>query len=152
MPSRADASACRSSTTRWSRPALRRAPRDRSPLARRRPPARTRSNTTRIIDAATAAIPDVLAKAIAKRGRDLTVRFGDLVDARVQATAAGDEIWVAMATQAADGRFVDERLRDVLFRLFFDAAAAELWEPRADWPLGELAWFEDTRLGLRGLA
>jgi hypothetical protein len=29
---------------------------------------------------------------------------------------SGDEIWVAIATQAADGRFVDERLRDVLFR------------------------------------
>jgi hypothetical protein len=65
------------------------------------------------------------------------------------ATAAGDEIWVAIATQAADGRFVDERLRDVLFWLVFDAAEAELWEPRADWPLGELAWFEVARLGLR---
>jgi hypothetical protein len=65
------------------------------------------------------------------------------------ATAAGDEIWVAIATQAADGRFVDERLRDVLFRLVFDAAEAELWEPRADWPSGDLAWFEVARLGLR---
>ena len=59
------------------------------------------------------------------------------------------EIWVAIATQAADGRFVDERLRDVLFRLVFDAAGAELSEPRADWPSGELAWFEVARLGLR---
>jgi hypothetical protein len=57
---------------------------------------------------------------------------------------------VADPTQAADGRFVDERLPDVLFRLvFFDAPGAELWEPRADWPLGELAWFEVARLGLR---
>lgn len=106
----------------------------------------------RIIDSAAAAIPDTLAKAIAKPGRDVTVGFGHLVDARLHATAAGDEIWVAIATQAADGRFVDERLGDVLFRLFFDAAEAELWEPRADWPLGELAWFDVARLGLRGLA
>jgi hypothetical protein len=37
-----------------------------------------------------------------------------------------------IATQAADGRFADERLRGVLFRLVVDAAGAELWEPRAD--------------------
>lgn len=103
----------------------------------------------RIINAAAAAIPDALGCALGERGQDVTVRFGELVDARVHATAAGDEIWVAIATQAADGRFVDERLRDVLFRLVFDAAEAELWEPRADWPLGELAWFEVARLGLR---
>jgi hypothetical protein len=59
-----------------------------------------------------------------------------------------DEIWVAIATQAADGRVVDERLRDVLFRLVFDAADAEVWEPRADSTSGELAWFEVARLGL----
>lgn len=105
----------------------------------------------RIIDAAAAAIPDALAKALGKPERDVTIRFGELVDARLYATAAGDEVWVAIATQAADGRFVDERLRDVLFRLVFDAAGADLWEPRADWPSGELAWFEVARLGLRGL-
>ncbi len=104
----------------------------------------------RIVDAAIATIPGALTSALARRGRDVTVRFGELVDARLHATASGDEIWVAIATQVADGRFVDERLRDVLFRLVFDAAEAELWEPRADWPLGELAWFEVARLGLRG--
>jgi hypothetical protein len=103
----------------------------------------------RIIDAAAAVIPEALADALARRGRDVALRFGELVDARLHATAAGDEIWVAIATQAADDRFVDERLRDVLFRVVFDAAEAELWEPRADWPSGELAWFEVARLGLR---
>lgn len=103
----------------------------------------------RIIDAATEAIPEALADALARRGRDVTLRFGELVDARLHASAAGEEIWIAIATQASDGRFVDERLRDVLFRLVFDGAGAELWEPRADWPLGELAWFEVARLGLR---
>src|SRR5215207_1855636 len=103
----------------------------------------------RIIDAAAAVIPEALADALARRSRDVALRFGGLVDARLHATGAGDEIWVAIATQAADGRFVDERLRDVLFRLVFDAAETELWEPRADWPSGELAWFEVARLGLR---
>ena len=104
---------------------------------------------TRIIDAAAAVIPEALSDALARRGRDVALRFGELVDARLHATAAGDEIWVAIATQAADSRFVDERLRDVLFRLVLDAAEAELWEPRADWPSGKLAWFEVARLGLR---
>lgn len=103
----------------------------------------------RIIDDAAGSIPAALDEASARRARDLTVRFGAEVDARLHVASAGDEIWVAIATQAADGRFVDERLRDVLFRLIFDAARAELWEPRADWPSGELAWFEVARLGLR---
>lgn len=103
----------------------------------------------RIIDGAAAEIPGALSDALVSHGRDVTVRVGELVDMRLHATSAGDEIWVAIATQAADGRFVDERLRDVLFRLVFDAARAELVEPRADWPLGELAWFEVARLGLR---
>lgn len=77
------------------------------------------------------------------------MRFGGLIDARLHVPASGEEIWIAIATQAVDGRFVDERLRDVLFRLVFDAAGAEVWEPRADWPSGELAWFEVARLGLR---
>jgi hypothetical protein len=126
--------------------------RGRSPLARRaRPPAR-HARTQRAHHRAAAAIPDALAKAFGNSGRDVAVRFRELVDARLYATAAGNEVWVAIATQAADRRFVDERLRDVLFRLVFDAAEAELWEPRADWPLGELAWFDVARLGLRGLA
>ena len=37
----------------------------------------------------------------------------------------------------------------MLFRLVFDTSEAEVWEPRADWPSGELAWFEVARLGLR---
>lgn len=103
----------------------------------------------RVVDAAADEIPSLLTQATARRGHDVAVRFGELVDGRLHVTPAGDEVWVAIATQAADGRFVDERLRDVLFRLVFDAARAEVWEPRADWPSGPLAWFEVARLGLR---
>lgn len=103
----------------------------------------------RVIDAAASEIPSTLTEASAHRGRDVAVRLGELVDARLHVSPAGDEVWVAIATQAADGRFVEERLRDVLFRLVFDVARAEVSEPRADWPSGSLAWFEVARLGLR---
>ncbi len=103
----------------------------------------------RIIDDAADSIASVLADAFDHRGRDVAVSFGGLIDARLHVTAPGEEVWVAIGTQAADGRFVEERLRDVLFGLVLAAAEAELWEPRADWPSGELAWFEVARLGLR---
>jgi len=104
----------------------------------------------RIIDAAASLIPSVLVDAFANRDRDIAARFGGLIDVRLHVTDPGEEVWVAIATQATDGRFVEERLRDVLFGLVLEAAEADLWEPRADWPSGELAWFEVARLGLRG--
>jgi hypothetical protein len=103
----------------------------------------------RIIDEAVDSIASLLAEAFDHRDRDIAVSFGGLIDARLHVAAPGEEVWVAIATQAADGRFVEERLRDVLFGLVLTAAEAELWEPRADWPSGELAWFEVARLGLR---
>jgi hypothetical protein len=104
----------------------------------------------RIVDDAADSIRVILADAFANRDRDVTACFGGLVDGRLHITAPGEEVWVAIATQATDGRFVEERLRDVLFGLVLEAAEADLWEPRADWPSGELAWFEVARLGLRG--
>jgi hypothetical protein len=65
-------------------------------------------------------------------------------------SATGDEVWVAIATQAADGTFVADGLRELLFAIVFDAAGAEVGEPRTDWPSGPLEWFEvAARLGLR---
>lgn len=103
----------------------------------------------RVIDAAKDSIGSALVEALDHRDRDIAISFAGLVDARLHVVASGEEVWVAIATQATDGRFVDERLRDVLFGLALTAADAELWEPRADWPSGELAWFEVARLGLR---
>lgn len=103
----------------------------------------------RIIDAASNSIDSALAEAFDRRGHDVAISFADLIDARLHVAASGEEVWVAIATQATDGRFVEERLRDVLFGLVLTAVEAELWEPRADWPSGELAWFEVARLGLR---
>jgi hypothetical protein len=96
----------------------------------------------RVIDDAADSIASVLAEAFDHQGRDVAVSFGGLINARLHVTAPGEEVWVAIATQAADGRFVEERLRDVLFGLVLATAGAELWEPRADWPSGELAGAE----------
>ena len=90
-----------------------------------------------------------LAEAFDHRVRDIAISFAGLIDPQLHVVASGEEVWVAIATQATDGRFVEERLRDVLFGLVLTAAEADLWEPRADWPSGELAWFEVARLGLR---
>jgi hypothetical protein len=79
----------------------------------------------------------------------VVIRFGELVDARVLVSAAGDEVWVAIATRAADGAFVADGLRELLFAILFEAAGAEVSEPRPDWPSGPLEWFEVARLGLR---
>jgi hypothetical protein len=103
----------------------------------------------RIIDSAAFEIPTSLSEASAGRGRDAHARLGALVDVRLHMSVDGDEVWVAIATRTADGRYVEEALRDVLFRIAFDAAGAEVSEPRADWPSGSLAWFEVARLGLR---
>lgn len=103
----------------------------------------------RILASAAEVIPGALAKALRTRDEDVAIRFGELVDARLRVVSCGEEVWVAIATQAVDGLFVAERLRDLLFALVLEAAEAEVFEPRADWPSGELAWFEVARLGLR---
>jgi hypothetical protein len=105
----------------------------------------------RVLAAARAEAPPALvaAAAAAAPETDVVIRFGELVDARLLLSAAGDEVWVAIATRAADGAFVADGLRELLFVIVFDAAGAEVWEPRPDWPSGPLEWFEVARLGLR---
>ena len=102
----------------------------------------------RIIDAAAAVIPEALAGALARRGRDVALRFGDLVDGRLYATAAGDEIWVAIATRTADGRFVDNDFATCSSASSSMRARPALGTTRG-LAFGELAWFEVARLGLR---
>ena len=103
----------------------------------------------RVLAAARIEALHALEAAAAAPDSDVLIRFGEFVDARMLLPAAGDEVWVAIATRAADGGFVAEGLRDLLFAIVFDAAGAEIWEPRPDWPSGPLEWFEVARLGLR---
>lgn len=74
--------------------------------------------------------------AVAMPGTDVMIRFAELIDARLLLSAAGDEVWVAIAARTADGGFVTEALRELLFAIVFDASGAEVWESRPDWPSG----------------
>jgi hypothetical protein len=56
----------------------------------------------RIIDADAAAIPQALGDSLTRRGRDVGLRVGDVVDARLHASAGGDDIWVAIRERAPD--------------------------------------------------
>jgi hypothetical protein len=103
----------------------------------------------RVLAAARAEAASALEAAAAARESDVMIRFSEFVDARLLLSAAGDEVWVAIATRTGEGAFVAEGLRDLLFAIVFDAAGAEIWEPRPDWPSGPLEWFEVARLGLR---
>jgi len=94
-------------------------------------------------------LPTALEAAFAQRERDVPIRLADRVDVRLFVSAVGDEVWVAIATRGSDGDSVDEPVGDAPFRIAFDAAAAEISEPRFDWPTGPLEWFEVARLGLR---
>jgi hypothetical protein len=90
----------------------------------------------RVLAAARAEAPSSLVAAAAAPDRDLLIRFGELVDARLVVLAAGDEVWVAIATRAADSAFVANRLRELLSAIVFDAAGAEVWEPGPTGPRG----------------
>jgi hypothetical protein len=103
----------------------------------------------RVLTAARAEAPRALLAAAAGPGWDVLIQFGELVDARLLVSAAGDEVWVAIATWATDGAFVADGLRELLFAILFEAAGAEVSEPRPDWPSGPLEWFDVARLGLR---
>jgi hypothetical protein len=103
----------------------------------------------RVLAAARAEVPRALQAATVAGERDVAIRFAELVDARLFVSAAGDEVWVAIATRTADGTFVADGLGELLFAIVFDAAGAEISEPRSDWPSRPLEWFEVARLGLR---
>ena len=102
----------------------------------------------RVLAAARAEAPPALEAAAVAPDSDVSIRFGELVDARLLLSAAGDEVWVAIATRATDRGFVADGFA-TLFAIVFDAAGAEIWEARPDWPSGPLEWFEVARLGLR---
>ncbi len=91
-------------------------------------------------------------------------RFWLLARAQRAAGSREDANEVFVALHMAGRLFPtdDDRLRDAFERdarvlsaaraqaaIVFEAAGAEVWEPRPDWPSGPLEWFEVARLGLR---
>lgn len=82
--------------------------------------------------------------------------LGGLVDARLLVSADGDEVLVAMATRAADGLFVADGLRDLLFAIVREAAGRDLEAAQrlAVWPARVVrgrGWGSASRLSDRTL-
>lgn len=60
-----------------------------------------------------------------------------------------EEIWCAISVRAVDGNFIRPELRDLLFAALEEHLAPAVFEPRSDWPTGDVGWFEAVRLGMR---
>lgn len=96
---------------------------------------------------------EFLGQARVRPGTELAVVLVESVEARlyVELTEGLQEIWLAVSTRDRQGCGVNLRLRDLIFVSFEQAAGGAEWEPRADWPTGELHWFEVARLGLQSV-
>jgi hypothetical protein len=59
-----------------------------------------------------------------------------------------EEIWCALSTRATQGAQVRDELRDILFAALEAHFPDAIFEVRADWPTGQVEWWETVRLGL----
>jgi hypothetical protein len=105
--------------------------------------------SARTITDARSVLPEALTTAMDRRDADTAFVLAPGIGGRLHVPGPGDEIWIALGTRMADGRFVPDGLRDVLFVIALELAQAVDAEPRPDWPTGQLAWHEIARLGLR---
>lgn len=92
----------------------------------------------------------LLRNARAASGHERSALIVGRVEIRIFVDRSSDmeEIWLAVSTRDIDGAGVPTRLRDVIFATFELLAGGGEWEWRADWPTGELRWFERARMGL----
>jgi len=95
--------------------------------------------------------PAYLAEARDRPGQDATFVLAGILEIRLHVirTPQLEEIWLAVSTRLVNGDGASLPLRDLVFVTFEQAAGQAEWELRADWPSGELRWFERARLGLR---
>ena len=86
-----------------------------------------------------------------RKGSEHHADLGDWLPCRVLVIEGEgvEEIWCALCVRGTDGVGVPEPLRDVLFARLEEHLAPVLFEPRNDWPTGEVEWFEVVVLGLR---
>lgn len=99
----------------------------------------------------TAEFLKVLDAALAQKGTEQLADLSDWLPCRIM-VVQGDgiiEIWCALCTRGTDGTFVAEPLRDLLFAALERQLAPAMFEPRSDWPSGEVEWFEVVVLGVR---
>ena len=106
---------------------------------------------TRLQHGLRATLSQLADDALGQRGTELRADLGDYLPCRVLVLERGgvEEIWCALSTRAVDGSHVLDRLRDILFADLEAHFPGAVFETRADWPTGELAWWEVVRFGLR---
>jgi len=94
---------------------------------------------------------DVVDSALAQKSVEQRVDLGGWLPCRVLVVGGVDlqEVWCALSVRAVDDSHISEALRDVLFAALENHIAPAVSEPRADWPVGEVEWFEVVRLSLR---
>jgi hypothetical protein len=99
----------------------------------------------------TADLLELLNHALATPGVEHRHDLGDWLPCRilVQEEKGIQEIWCALSIRGTDGAFIAETVRDLLFVALEAHVAPALFEPRNDWPTGDVDWFEVVRLGMR---
>lgn len=92
-----------------------------------------------------------LAEARATAGREVQADLAGFLPVRIHASASAgiEEVWMAVSTRDRVGERVPARLRDTIFAIAEQLLEPAEWEPRADWPTGQLEWFEVCRLAIR---
>lgn len=99
----------------------------------------------------TADLIELLGLALAEPNSEHVGDLGDWLPCRLLVLQGDgvEEIWCALSIRSADGAFVREAVRDLLFATLEQHVAPALFETRNDWPGGDVEWFEVVRLGMR---
>ncbi len=99
----------------------------------------------------TADLIELLGLALAEPDSEHRGDLGDWLPCRMFVLQGDgvEEIWCALSVRSADGAFVRETVRDLLFAALEQHVAPALFEARNDWPSGAIEWFEVVRLGVR---
>jgi hypothetical protein len=106
----------------------------------------------RFLRAAAAEIPQLVERAAATPGQDVSARLDGWHEVAVHIDDSGDmlELWVAVSTVDGNGVRIADQLVLAIFVLFEQAVGAQLSDDvtdRESWPgARSLAWFEVARL------
>jgi hypothetical protein len=84
-------------------------------------------------------------------GTEICRDLDDWLPCRLIVTHGGgyEEIWCALGIRVSDGRINKPQLRDLLFGDLALLLPDAEFEVRADWPSGNVDWFESVRFGIR---
>ena len=84
-------------------------------------------------------------------GEERNYRLDERIEITLYVDQPGefDEIWLSISLRTEGGTFLGDRLKQMVFAVFEEAARETEWEERRDWPPRELEWWEIARLGVR---